>query len=473
MSRAFSRTREFGGIVAIFTISLIVCPWTALADTKVTVETGKKLWTISRYLVGMHMVYTFNPGKAYTDGKIAAWARQAGISTARFPGGSTVKRWDWEHPTGVMTGDPWDPAWDKSMNADPQSWMSLDEYLAFVKRSGITPLFGVNSLSGYRFKRSDESVARAVRMVRYVKERGCGGAFWYIGNEEANEYEGGIEGYAVVFKKHATAMKQADPQIKIFWNLNDATPEKIKLFLKHDGGTSDGLETHGKWPYGGNPGRYEPGTVDGWLEEIPLRDKKNNNRAWRLAADEYRGAAAAMGRKNYLVANNEYGIGKSKNIRGFNRYTYGLLMTDMLQEHLLGNWFMTCFWDNIRGDEDGLMSSANGGRLNPLHFGMELLGAAQGGDMLETKTDNKQVYGFAAKTKEEILLFLINKTRSPSTLHVGFSSGHVAGANGKVMQDTKDHWGEVVDFPISKGTTLTATMPPLSFCRIRVAMKRP
>jgi hypothetical protein len=290
-----------------------------------------------------------------------------------------------------MQGDPWDPKWDTSQNRPPEEWMSLDEYLDFVKKSGITPLFGVNSLSGHQYKKTDQSVQRAVDMVNYVKAKGYGGAFWYIGNEEEGKYSGGVAGYAKIFKQHAQAMKKSDPNIRILWNANHVNDQTIKTFLENDGGTSDGLETHGKWPYGGDPKGYEPGTLGQWLKEVPLRDRKNYNRAWRHAANTYRNAAALKGRKNYLIANNEYGIGKEQNIKGFDRYTYGLLMTDMLQEHFLGNWDMTCFWDNVRGDENGLMSRQNDYRLNPFHMGMALLADAQGGQMLDVKTDNEFV----------------------------------------------------------------------------------
>ena len=453
-------------------VLVIACAITAAtttisaADTQVVVETQKPKWTISKHLVGQHIVYTYAQDKVYADGKFAEWMKAAGISTARYPGGTIVKYWDWKTPTGVMTGDPWNPKWEGSQNRPPEEWMSLDEYLDFVKKSGITPLFGVNSLSGYQHKKTEQSVQRAVDMVNYVKAKGYGGAFWYIGNEEEGKYSGGVAGYAKIFKLHAQAMKKSDPNIKILWNANHVNDQTIKTFLENDGGTSDGLETHGKWPYGGDPKGYEPGTLDQWRKEVPLRDRKNYNRAWRHAANTYRNAAALKGRKNYLIANNEYGIGKEQNIKGFDRYTYGLLMTDMLQEHFLGNWDMTCFWDNVRGDENGLMSRQNDYRLNPFHMGMALLADAQGGTMLDVKTDNEFVYGFAASKDQHILLYLINKTEEAQALGMKITGGHFKCVRGKVMRDTPDHWGELVDLPVDSEKTFEATLPALSFCQI-------
>ena len=241
-------------------------------------------------------------------------------------------------------------------------------------------------------------------------------------------------------------MKAVDPEIRIFWNNNHSSEKAILTFLANDEGTSDGLETHGKWAFGGKPKHLKAGTFEEWLQEVPLVDRKNN-RKWRFAANEYRAIIAKTGRKNYLIANNEYGIGKV-NPSEFNRYTYGLLMTDMLQEHFLGNWDMTCFWDTMRGDQKGLISQAHQYRLNPFHLGMELLAEAQGGQMLEVKTDNKLIYGFASLQKNEILLYLINKTISQQDLNITMKGKALTCIQSRIMQDTPDHWGEIVPLPV-------------------------
>ena len=439
-------------------------------ETKATVNVGEAKWEISKHLVGLHMVYSHASDAVYKDGKVAAWAKKAGVSTARFPGGTVVKYWDWRKPTGVLNGDHWDPKWKAQDNEPPKKWMSLDEYLHFVKKSGITPLFGVNSLSGYVHKRIDESVKRAAEMVAYVKKRGFGGAFWYIGNEEEWHNKDKIPGHAKMFMQHARAMKKKDPKIKIFWNSNNPSAKTIKQFLDNDGGTSDGLETHGKWPYGGKlRNNLGDGSYNEWLKESPLRDRKNRNRSWRLAGDEYRKAAEACGRKDYLIANNEYGFGNISH--GFNRYTKGLLMTDLLQELFIGNWDMSCFWDSSRGDDKGLISGPNKNRLNPISLGMELLADAQGGEMLELTTDNASVYGFAAKVKGYTLVYVINKTETTQKLVLSLSQGKVRSASARVMKDTSDHWGEIIRLKVKVSGGLTTILPPLSFSQIQIKSK--
>jgi|GEM_PF-1977626 len=121
-------------------------------------------------------------------------------------------------------------------------------------------------------------------------------------------------------------MKGEDPAIRVFLNDNNPNANRVGGFLTNDGGTADGLETHGKWLYGGKP-KLLPGTFKEWREEVPLRDRKNGNqseggRVWREAADDCRAIAEAAGR-TLLIANNEYGLGSGANVAGFDRHPTG------------------------------------------------------------------------------------------------------------------------------------------------------
>jgi len=462
---------------AILTRALGLCFGLLCCDISVAVEVSvnadNEKWLISDKLVGMHHIY-YEDADADYDGSIAAWANQVGIGTSRFPGGSVVKYWDWENPTGMRRGDTWDPTWNPDDKVPAANWMSLDEYIAFVNKSGITGMFGVNSLSGHKYNRQQDSVDRAVRMVKYVLTRGHGGAIWYIGNEEEFRH-GSVAAYAKAFKAHAEAMKAADPNILIFWNNNKATTKQITEFLANDGGLADGLETHGKWPYGGDPD-LPPGTFDEWMVEVPLLDRKNNARAWRNSANGYREIAKSLGRPGLLISNHEYGMGKSKNYNGFDRYSKGLLLTEMLQEFVLGNWFTTAFWSNIRptGAEDALINHQQNNRMNPFHLGMGLLADAQGAMMVESSSDHKQVYGFTSKTVDEVTVYLLNKSLKTQLINIavtGVSLDHTNKPVSTTMVNTEDQWGEHVSAAITYAKAenkFTGTLPALSYTQIKI-----
>ncbi len=457
-------------LVTALSLGLLSCNLSAAVEVSVTADNEK--WVISDRLVGMHHLYTEDVDSVY-NGSIAAWASQVGIGTARYPGGSVVKYWNWENPTGILAGDAWDPDWNQAKNEPASQWMGLDEYISFVNKSGISGMFGVNSLSGHKFNRQKDSIDRAVRMVKYVLAKGQGGAIWYIGNEEEFQH-GSVAEYAQTFKAHAQAMKAADPNILIFWNNNKASIKHITEFLANDGGSADGLETHGKWPYGGKPG-LPPGTFDEWSVEVPLLDRKNNARAWRDAANSYRDIAKSLGRPGLLIANNEYGMGKRKNYEGFDQYSKGLLLTDMLQEFVLGNWFTTAFWSNIRGSspEDALINHKQNYRMNPFHLGMGLLANAQGTMMVESSSDHLQVYGFTAKTADEVTVYLLNKSQVAQPVNIAVAGVDLDIVNAPVattMVGTKDKWGKYVTTAITyakASNKFTGTLPALSYSQIK------
>jgi hypothetical protein len=446
-------------------LGMLVLPWGLAADTLTpTVSLNPAPRPISPYLVGLHQVYTFTPDHVFTEGEFPQWVRESGVSSSRFPGGTIVKYWDWEHPNGQPFEDPLSPEFDATENTPASEWMSLDEFLAWVDRTGIEPIFGVNSLEGRVHDREAATIARAVRMVRYVKEHGHGGGLWYIGNEEAHLH-GGIAGYAQTFRRYAEAIKAEDPDIRIFWNDNNPNATRIEEFLAHDGGTADGLETHGKWPYGGKP-KLPPGTFEEWRDEVPLRDRKNGDRsaggrAWRYAADEYRAIATAAGR-TLLIANNEYGLGSGSNVVGFNRYTTGLLLSEMVMEHVIGDWFTTCFWDLTRGPETGLLDGTNGYRLNPLHLGMTLLAPVQGGRYLQTLTTAQPgVHGFIAGQDGVIIVCLLNKSTESHTLQLDLRSQGYRPVRALRMQDSADGYGELAVLAPA-GFSDHLVLPPLT-----------
>ncbi|MDG2281103.1 MAG: hypothetical protein P8L42_10790, partial [Flavicella sp.] len=181
----------------IFTLTLIQ-GFTQTIDKNFNIDLSDEKWTISKYLLGMHSVYTNEPDEFYSGvrynlenglGTYAQWMKEAGISTMRYPGGSIVKYWDWETPNGVRNEDIWSPSLDSENQVAESEWTGLDEYIQVVKDANITPMFGVNITScaspqGYITKL--ESMQRAKRMVEYVKNQGLGGAFWYLGNEGMN-----------------------------------------------------------------------------------------------------------------------------------------------------------------------------------------------------------------------------------------------------------------------------------------------
>ncbi|MDQ8183788.1 sulfatase-like hydrolase/transferase [Pelagicoccus sp. SDUM812005] len=441
-------------------------------DLAVCIDTHLDGRPISYNLVGLHQVYTFTPDPVFEEGDFAEWVEANGFSVSRFPGGTTVKYWDWEAPTGQPFKDPMLPTFDSKLNEPESEWMSVDEYLDFVEATGMTPLIGVNSYIGAVHGKELEMIEKAVRLVRHVKERGFGGGFWYIGNEEMHKHGGPAE-HARAFRKYATRMKAEDPNIKVFWNDNNPSKKSVREFLENDGGTADGLETHGKWPYGGSP-ELPPASYEEWLGEVPLRDRKNGDRksggrVWRYAADEYRSIARSMGR-DLLVANNEYGFGSANNMGSFSRFQKGLLATEFLMELYIGNWDMTAFWDLALRSEDGVLDRQNGFRVNPAGEGMALLAEVQGGTFLHAvKTGKPSVHGFAARKDGVVYLYLLNKTGDSHRCDISLDPAGLRKVELQTLTEGEDGYGKLMwsSRTIDEGSP-AVELPAMSFARITV-----
>ena len=100
------------------------------------------------------------PDSVYEDKQMVDWYRNNKIASARYPGGTPAANWNWEWPSGRMGTWSMDPNKKPikretedgevyfSDQADPSEWMSMEEYMDFVNKTGMTPNIGVNYKCG-------------------------------------------------------------------------------------------------------------------------------------------------------------------------------------------------------------------------------------------------------------------------------------------------------------------------------------
>merc|ERR1712215_17628 len=270
-------------------------------------------WTISPLLASTHMLYTNGADAVYGNGSLVDWARHNRVMVGRYPGGSVASYWNWENPCGKMGCSTLDPEFDGN-KAPVENWMSMEEYLDFCDEAGMTPLIGVNyNCHGNFWVSEEESMARAMRQVEYVVSRGYTGAYFYIGNEDRSMQ------YPEVWRNHALVMKSVDPTIKILFNCNWLDADHLQTFVKAVGEELvDGAEFHGKWPTGGTSDMTV--TLQDWANEVPLRNHKYGYE-WRERARELKDRLVQMDMPEFLLANNEFGLGNKNMYLHFTRYT--------------------------------------------------------------------------------------------------------------------------------------------------------
>jgi hypothetical protein len=409
---------------------------------------GTAAWTISPYLASMSLVYEWAPDYLYNtslNGSITAWARRNRINIARYPAGQD-SAWNWENPSGYMGISAYDPA--APPQAPAREWMSLAEYLELCREIGSQPLIGVNyfcSNKHYSYCGTlNESIAHAVKQVKFVVAHGFPGAFYYIGNEECQTNCAGF--HADLIAKHARAMKATDPTIKTFFSSNEIRPHILEQVMKQVGvGLLDGVDLHGKWPQGGGGAAV---TFDQYMSEVPLLDHKCKE-SWRDRQAGLRNVTVSLGRADFMLMNNEFGLGKPGSYRkGWSRYQKGLAAIEFNMELHIAGFDVACMWDNGAGHytPDGVWHCSNCGdngegvvttdhmllsaldektgtqlpldqyRFNPVVHGMEMMALAQSQQMLQVTSSGYRLHGFASRNASTgaLQLFLINKYNGTS-----------------------------------------------------------
>jgi Cellulose binding domain len=178
-------------------------PASAATSADVSVDAGRALASIPSSAFGMNVaVYD----GYMNDSPVAGLLKGAGIGAVRYPGGSYADIYHWK--TNTADGGYVAP------NTD------FDSYMSTVRSAGAQPIIIANYGSG--------TPQEAADWVRYANvTKGYGAKYWEIGNEVYGngEYGSGWENdthssksattYAQNLVQYVTAMKAADPTIKI------------------------------------------------------------------------------------------------------------------------------------------------------------------------------------------------------------------------------------------------------------------
>ena len=363
-----------------------------------------------------------------------------------------------------------DPDFDESQRAQETEWMSLKEYMDFVDETGMTPLVGVNynNHEHLDWMSEDESIAKAKKQAEYVvNTRGYKGAFFYIGNEDS------VKKYPDRWRKHAMAVKEVDPTIKTIFNANFLNPKALKTIVGSIGiDWVDGAEFHGKWPSGGND--VEPAILNDWLKEVPLVNHMYNYN-YRERTKELRDTLKDMGvTKDFILASNEFGLNNKRSLYpGFTRYTLSLINLELAMEMFKSGLDMMAFWDNV-GDrgftrETMLMDKSEGYRMNPVHFGLEILWRSVEMEMFQMDTSDYRLHGFCAKDAKKQICYLLNKNETEQKIRFNKKYPKKTKVDVEVLVDTEDHWGQVLtDNRNMKCGYFNYIIPALSFTTLTI-----
>jgi hypothetical protein len=438
---------------------------------RIQVDAAKPQWIISKYLTGSHFVYALEPDSLFADGRVADWMRQSKVGIIRWPGGTAVQTYHWDHLNGIpFKSDSWQPGYNKP-NADPANYMDLDKYIAFCRQVGAEPMVGVNIKSGKDFNREDDGLDEARRLVTYCKDKGYNVKFWYIGNEGyacgigANLYPGYIDRYGGMIKSLIP-----DAVIIGDWKFGPVAKHRFEesVAIAKDSKYLDVMEFHekwgSKWGLSGDEKSGEGWTLDNWRKESSLYNG-DLAKYIRLFHEEM----AKAGKPNVKVAFNEWGV----EVKGGTPFDAAMVASDYMLEMFRNDVYQACYWDLNIGPKDSqvLQTSDDNHALvgfNPIAEIFKMYADALGKTLLLLDSSDPRIYGFATvdPASKQIELYLLNKAETAMPLQV------------QVLNAGLNHRPITIEAFVSPGTVKTTSpvavdpvdfkvnLEPSSFSRI-------
>ena len=174
-------------------------------------------------------VYTgiYEPGHPTADengfrGDVLGLVREMGVSTVRYPGGNFVSGYRWEDGVGPREERP--TRLDLAWHSVETNEFGLNEFMAWTKASGTTPMMAVNL--------GTRGIAEALDLLEYSnhpggtelsdlrREHGVEEPhaiqLWCLGNEMDGPWQLGhktAEEYGRLATETARAMRQLDPNV--------------------------------------------------------------------------------------------------------------------------------------------------------------------------------------------------------------------------------------------------------------------
>lgn len=365
---------------------------------------------------------------------------EMGTGALRYPYGHLADNYLWTTPPYEKAVDGLTPRvatmsmtpgqWKWAVNADGTfvNAMDFDEYIALCKAIGAEPLVVVNVLS-FRYKNGpslETLIDAAAEWVKYANViRKYGVKYWQLGNEVEHTREITKDEYVEIFGKMASAMKQADPSIKVGTGVLGQTDWNRRVLQEHPGLVSF-ISAH---QYTFNQAFAERG-YEGWKNQpealIP------NIRKMRKLLNEKPEYADIE-----LMITETGAIGGEWPDKRTNDLYKSLYWFEMNMEELLSpNVKYTFFWsthspwngDNRDTALENLLTNKDN-KSTPTGSIVEIINACLPRQMVKTNCNNPflRLYAGISVNKEKAAVFVLNKNDKPEPAVLdlsGFDSGN-------------------------------------------------
>lgn len=410
---------------------------------------------VSPYLLGFNAVYAYEADEIWSDGKIEQYFTDMNTSVIRWPGGTVCSFYHWNALTGEGWKDSWDPI-NKVTPKDKKEFMDLDEFIAMARRTGITPLVGINMSSGRRWNRTEDGIQEALNLMKYCRDKNFKVKFWYLDNEpyqpDSNGGNKTPEEYAALINQYAPKMKEFDPSIKIIVNWGSAfrsKREEYQKMLQIAGANIDIIDGHWYWS-------WSKPTFEKWLEKTPMAPFSGDSYISEIAY--FRQMVKDFGFPGIQLASLEWNVGPIKE-KQLTPGQCALIQSEMLMQFIAGGLDMATFWP-LQGAGEAVTARSFVNRTThvaqPAYPIFKFLGKMQGGSLLnnEVTSEIPNVFSItvADKNMETIRVCLLNKNEHQTNATIEselFGQMKLAEASTYVL-NTKDNSGKVISVKLSK-----------------------
>lgn len=381
---------------------------------------------VSDLLLGFNVVYPHEKDQIWEDGKIAGFLKDVQARLIRYPGGTVASFYHWNTLSGNGWVDSFDPE-NKLVNQSATEFMDVDEYMALIRKTGATPLIGINMSSAWRWNRTEEGIAEALALMKYCRNKNFDVKYWYLDNEPYQQDSNGgsktPEEYAALINEFVSAMKEYDPQIQIIANWNAGFTNKraeYEKLIKQAGKNIDIIDVHWYW------GWKQPDQMDKWLSESPMKLWTKNSYINEIA--DFHQMVIDFGFPGIKLASFEWNVGPGNGTEdNLTEHQSALIQSEMLMQFIIGGLDMAVFWPLHWLDKNfqyrGLINTDNNS-TQPNFRIFKFMGGIQGNNLLKTEASQKitQTMYLAGMNENNDTLKICFLNKNPFKVQVNVNS---------------------------------------------------
>ena len=394
--------------------------------------TGKK---VASFLTGTNAVYSHEIIGSWDDDTKTKNLTTTGISAFRYPGGHVVSFWDWEFPYHDTYKDFWEPNYESSLDENKRNQlkeqykdrMVLEDYLEICSAAHMKPVVGINMFQGWKYDRTEESIAKALRLVGHCLSLNPNATYFFLDNEAGHQPEKNnhvpIDDYIQLIPEYSQAIKAIYPQVKLIPNI--MRWHLVEKLIKDAGQYWDIFDQH--WYY--NSGKWAYFDLDIWRSELENKsqaDRVSDFKKWKI---QYGQDHLEF---SYLEWNGPPpNLSGDSNPESLSYALLGLIQADQLLFFAKNEIYMATAWPltwhpptkevDLNAYNRNLIDRDDSNWLSPSATIFQAFSYVQGGEIMENNNDDGNAFRVLTVKRDKgkgYAVLILNKSKDDKTIKI-------------------------------------------------------